>query len=310
MVFYLQAQIGIETGEYATVKKRLVPRVRQHPNDMVALSLLECCIYHEFSEWETEHPAPPQTLSPALPELPPLPVPSADSPFGNVQAASAAAFAATYDGSAPEPADVASPSVAALRSAPGYAPATPELIEIQLQAIAAAPAPSAPKPAPVTPVLGREATIGHRAAVPPAPVSASAALSAVPASESDMGPYQTLTSDPNTHGLALWNHAKGKAKSTCRKPEFELVLAVLPRELPGAIQAAAAALDGGTVHKICFCFQNLTATTFHSGAENMGLLTGNINQSLLTIVRAENSFRKSVPALAAAATARAAEGGP
>src|SRR3954471_13997725 len=51
MVFYLQAQIGIETGEYAVVKKRLVPRVHQHPNDMVALSLLEACIFLEWDAW-------------------------------------------------------------------------------------------------------------------------------------------------------------------------------------------------------------------------------------------------------------------
>ena len=36
----------------------------------------------------------------------------------------------------------------------------------------------------------------------------------------------------------------------------------------------------------------MTVTSFHSGPENMGLITGHINQSLLTIVRAENTFRK------------------
>nr|MDQ3000349.1 hypothetical protein [Fibrobacterota bacterium] len=62
MVFYLQAQIGIETGEFNMVKKRLVPRVNQHPNDMVSLSLLECCIFLEFTEWERSHPQA-ETLS-------------------------------------------------------------------------------------------------------------------------------------------------------------------------------------------------------------------------------------------------------
>jgi len=56
MVFYLQAQIGIETGEYAVVKKRLVPRVNQHPNDMVALSLLEADIYLEWVAWQSRQP--------------------------------------------------------------------------------------------------------------------------------------------------------------------------------------------------------------------------------------------------------------
>src|SRR4051812_27540787 len=67
MVFYLQSEIGIETGEFAAVKKRLVPRVHQHPNDMVALSLLECCIYHEWLEWERSRP---QHAEPESREMP------------------------------------------------------------------------------------------------------------------------------------------------------------------------------------------------------------------------------------------------
>src|SRR4051812_23002888 len=85
MVFYLQAQIGIETGEYGVVKKRLVPRTNQHPNDLVALSLLECCIYHEWLQWAKDrpHPEAPRAVS--------------DSVFGNAQASTAAAYASTFD---------------------------------------------------------------------------------------------------------------------------------------------------------------------------------------------------------------------
>ena len=51
MVFYLQTQIGIETGEYQQVKEKLMPHVNRHPNDLVALSLLEANIYLEWVAW-------------------------------------------------------------------------------------------------------------------------------------------------------------------------------------------------------------------------------------------------------------------
>ena len=276
MVFYLQAQIGIETGEFAMVKKRMVPRVNQHPNDMVALSLLGCCVYHEFSEWETEHPAPPQTLSPALPESPSLPDAPLGSPFGNAQAASAAAYAATFDGASAADTPVpASPSV--LRPPPA---AVPDLIELKLNALPPELTPSA---------------VPMASAVRPAPAAAPI-RSAAPvrgAADADLGMYQSLAGDPNLQALAMWNKASGKAKTVCRNPELETMMAALPRELPGAVQTACSALDSGPVHKICFSFQTMTATTFHASAENMALITGNINQSLLTIVRAENTFRKA-----------------
>ncbi len=246
MVFYLQAQIGIETGEFAMVKKRMVPRVNQHPNDMVALSMLECCVYHEFAEWEKDHPT--------LPEAP------VDSPFGNAQAVSAAAYAATFD----EPASAA----------------VPDLIELKLNALppemSAAPRADAPA-RPAIPVASRATPSGPRPGSGP---------------DGELGLYQVLANDANTYALALWN-PNGKSKSFCRNPDLEPLMASLPRELPGAIQSACVALDSGPVHKICFCFQTLTTTTFHAGAENMALVTGNINQSLLTIVRAENTFRKA-----------------
>jgi hypothetical protein len=289
MVFYLQAQIGIETGEFAMVKKRLVPRVHQHPNDMVALSLLECCVYHEFAEWEKDHPAPPQGPSPSLPGPAAFPGPPGASPFGNAQAAAAAAYAATFDGSEPFAQPIPSPAAMAVSGAvkpfPGPAQSddpVPSLIGIKLKALPGEPsdAPAVAKAAPAAPHV-------------PAPRPAS--TGGTPA-DTELGFYQTVSNDANTLAMALWNAGKGKLKTVFRNPELEPLVTLLPRELPGAVQTACAALESGAVHKICFCFQNLTATTFHAGAENMALVTGNVNQSLLTIVRGENTFRKAAAA--------------
>jgi len=288
MVFYLQAQIGIETGEYAMVKRRLAPRVHQHPNDLVALSLLECCIHREFAEWEAAHPSPP------------APVPA--GPFANPEAASALALASALAATelpaeappapaVPAPSAVPSarmavppavpegprtqstPLVAPAGTVPAGAPAVPPqaapagLIEISLAQLPPAPAPAA----------GREASRGHRAGA---------------SGDADLGVYQGIAQDPNTLALAAWG-ARGRPKAFCRAPELEPLMAALPRELPGALQAACSALEGGPIHKICFSFHHLTASTFHAGTEGMALVTGPLNQSLLAIVRAENTFKKA-----------------
>ncbi|MDB5048372.1 MAG: hypothetical protein JWO30_1443 [Fibrobacteres bacterium] len=268
MVFYLQAQIGIETGEFSTVKKRLVPRVNQHPNDLVALSLLECCIHHEWIEWAKTRPQPEsiatESGSMQAPDLDSPPVVS-DSAFGNAQAASAAAYAAAFGAPIPDPQEnndtplaglleVRSPDPLAAKAAPPLAPA-----------VGIRSAPSSVKPAP-------------------------APAGGIP--DGDVGIYQTLANDQNTQALIVWNAEKGKLKSAFRNPELEPLVAMLPQEFPASVQDACSALESGAIHKICFSFQNLTVTSFHSGAENMALVTGNINQSLLSIVRAENTFRK------------------
>src|SRR5690606_5655033 len=89
MVFYLQARIGIETGEFAMAKKRLLTRVHQHPTDMVALSLLVTCIYGEYEEWESRNPRAGEPSASVLPESP--------DPFG-------------YDTESPGPAEPESSS--------------------------------------------------------------------------------------------------------------------------------------------------------------------------------------------------------
>jgi hypothetical protein len=114
----------------------------------------------------------------------------------------------------------------------------------------------------------------------------------------DFGLYQSLASDLNTQALSLWNSAQRTQKAMCRKPALEPLAALLPQILPSGVAASVRALDGGEILKVCFAFQELTVTTLHSGTESLGLLTGSMNQSLLTMVRAENIFLKGSAARA------------
>src|SRR5688500_13153033 len=78
MVLYLQCQIGIESGDFAEVKRRLVPRVQQHPGDMVALCLLQSCVSLEWEDWQRRNP---DFSIPTLADEPPgIPVPVRDMP--------------------------------------------------------------------------------------------------------------------------------------------------------------------------------------------------------------------------------------
>lgn len=302
MVFYLQAQIGIETGEHAAVKRRLVPRVHQHPNDMVALSLLETCIYLEFVAWEKTHPqadaGPEASLNPEIPSgTMDVLNPSPEVLYGNAQAAQAAyaaSQAAAYQ-------DTPVPGAPFVRDAPSGIPGPKATLVADL--------PEAPQPI--------ERFLEPPKAQAPAASKAASAATAIPATGSGRAPYapptagaqdvdfglfQNLANDVNTQAIALWNPEKGRFKSACRNAALEPLVAMLPQEVPFQIQSVCTALDAGVVNKICFSFQNLTMTSFHSGPENMGLITGHINQSLLSIVRAENTFRKQAATLAQAAS--------
>jgi hypothetical protein len=225
MVFYLQVQIGIETGEFGVVKKRLLPRVIQHPNDLVALSLLEANIHLEWVAW-LEH------------------------------------------------------------QATGIGPVSVKTAEVaQVQSTR----PSSPVAQPLEMVRSHETLSNHLA---PEKLPKVEPVLNSEGAENDFGIYQALAIDENTHAMALGNVEKGRIKSSCRNGKMEALIAVLPQILPGNIASACHALEGGEIHKICFSFQNLTVTSFHMGGEFLELVTGNINQSLLTMVRAENIFQK------------------
>lgn len=255
MVFYLQARIGIETGEFAMAKKRLLARVHLHPTDLVALSLLETCIYQEYEEWESANPSAEASSVSALREAP-------DSEG--------------YDTESPDPED--STPLSPLDSDPE--PSEPVLSDNGLFGTDLPPAPAPAEPSPA-----RSAS--------PGPVPAQAAPFRKQSGDREFGIYQSLADDANTHALALWNTEQGRFKATCRDPKLETPVSLMPESLPGAIADACKALEAGSVHKICLSFQNLTLTSFHRGPENMGLLTGPIGHSLLSMVRAENVFLKA-----------------
>jgi hypothetical protein len=150
-----------------------------------------------------------------------------------------------------------------------------DLIEISLAALPA-PVPPVSVAAPA-PSSARDGSRGHRAAA---------------SGDADLGLYQGIANDPNSLAIGLWG-ARVRPKSFCRAPELEPLMAILPRELPASLQAACSALESGPIHKVCFSFNHITASTFHAGSEGMALVTGPLNQSLLAIVRAENTFKKA-----------------
>lgn len=269
MVFYLQAQIGIEGGDFAAVKRRLVPRVHQHPNDMVALSLLAACVHLEHEDWLRRNPAPAAGRLPGpadVPEAPAIPEP-APEPFPAVS---------------PDYRTLAVPTVPSAR--PGF-PSGPAPVPAQVPEDAREPDGLAA----TLPAEGAEA------------LSASAAFARVP--DPDFGLFQGLAADPNTQALTLWNAAQRTQKAVCRKASLEPLVAFLPQALPSGVAAAVRALEGGEIHKICLSFRELTVTSLHAGPESLGLVTGGMNQGLLTMVRAENIFLKGAAAAAARAGA-------
>ncbi|HLP40627.1 MAG TPA: hypothetical protein VK465_03895 [Fibrobacteria bacterium] len=276
MVFYLQCQIGIEVGDFAAVKKRLVPRVHQHPNDMVAVSLLESCVFLEYEDWQRRNPleaaeelvARTQVEECAVEADPRARLVSSSEPVLEFQTLPGARFP-----------DVADPSYLGARvPSPNYqAPlsdgsGTFQALERAVQPVAIEEKlPSASPPA-------NPASDGPNASSAPG--------------ENDLGIYQALASDANTQALCLWNAHQRRRRSFCRNPALEPLVAALPQSLPQGLEDAVRDLDGGGIHKVCFSFEGLTLISLHVGAENLGLVTGNINQSLLTMVRAENIFLK------------------
>jgi hypothetical protein len=258
MVFYLQAQIGIETGDFEGIKKRLAARAQQHPNDMVALSLLASCIHLEWDDWQRRNPAAAaNTLAEERAET-----------RGEAQAESEAG---------PGYHTLSVPTLPSARA--GFPPPHP----------AAFDAPAADPN--VTP-------LNLTAFSPSAPSAPSAPVAPYASGEADFGIFQNLASDPNTLALSLWNTTTRKVRTSGKRPEAETLVSSLPQHLPFELAEPVRALEGGDVLKACFAFQSLTVTTFHSGAENLGLVTGSLNQSLLTMVRAENTFLKAAPGAA------------
>lgn len=296
MVFYLQAQIGIETGDFAPVKRRLAPRVHQHPNDMVALSLLESCVFLEWEDWTRRNPAAAvRTMAEERTMVEPavLAAPADDSvpAYGSVPSYHTLSVATVTSGNAaqqhPEPEPVSLDEV--LPAMPVVRVVSPSIAAASFQdtPVPAAAPYSPPHSAPEAPA--RSAPAGGSNG----PDGSDSPYASVPAgTDADFGIYQTLAADPNTQALCLWNATQRRLRSTCRKREVEPLVSTLPYMLPSGLEDAVRALEGGDIHKICFSFQAITVTSLHAGADNLGLVTGNINQSLLTMVRAENIFLK------------------
>jgi hypothetical protein len=286
MVFYLQCQIGIETGDFEAVKRRLAARAHQHLGDMVALSLLESCIHLEYEDWlrrnpeqtvreetsagtsveprqeEPEEPLPGQGAAPSYHTLavPTVPAARPDLPGGK--------------------------ALEAMRESP-----------LDLDGFSDTPPPGA---LPIAPETGNGSSPAWptplaAAKEPSVPAAEAGASYARQSGGGELGLYQPLAADANTQALSLWNSAQRRMRAECRKEGLEPLMAALPDLVPQGLSEAVRSLDGGEINKICFSFQAVTVTTLHAGPDHLGLVTGPISQSLLTMVRAENIFLKQGP---------------
>jgi hypothetical protein len=108
----------------------------------------------------------------------------------------------------------------------------------------------------------------------------------------DLGLFQPLAADANTQALTQWNSAQRRQRADCRRAGLEPLMDSLPGLVPLGLAEAVRSLEGGEINKVCFSFQSITVTTLHAGPDHLGLVTGPISQSLLTMVRAENIFLK------------------
>ena len=259
MVFYLQVQIGIETGDFAAVKRRLVPRVHQHPNDMVALSLLASCVHLEWEDWLRRNPA----LAAANP------------------------FRSRRSRRGPGSRGIRDPG-AGTRGHPPVPYAGRAHCTLGPRRLPVRPGPSG----------GRRRRPGSSPRFPPIGAGAPSRPCRPPATRTSAS-TRAWSRIRTPTGCALWNSSQRTHRSVCRKPALESLVSILPHTLPAGLAAAVRALEGGEIHKACFSFQALTVTSLHAGAESLGLVTGNMNQSLLTMVRAENIFLKGSGAAAA-----------
>jgi hypothetical protein len=115
-------------------------------------------------------------------------------------------------------------------------------------------------------------------------------LSGLP--ETDWTPFQGILSDPQTRAFSLWSRDGLSGRELIRDEALSDLSRSLPSLLPGEITSAITGLEGGIVEKVCFAFEHLTTTSYHAQKMNAGLVTGPINQSLLTMVRTENAFQK------------------
>jgi hypothetical protein len=290
MVFYLQCQIGIETGDFGAVKRRLVARAHQHLGDMVALSLLESCIHLEYEDWRRRNPEaviPEEQFASTLPE--PLPEEPAE--------------AAPFRGAVPSYNTLAVPTVPSSRADPaGGIPADAmEESPLDLAALADTPLPGSLAtiaPIAATPVPAAFPASQPRPSVakaPPVPAGDPGAPYTRQPGGADLGLFQPLAADANTQALSLWNSVQRRQRSDSRKEGLDPLMASLPELVPLGLAEAVRSLDGGEINKVCFSFQAITVTTLHAGPEHLGLVTGPISQSLLTMVRAENIFLKQGP---------------
>jgi hypothetical protein len=131
------------------------------------------------------------------------------------------------------------------------------------------------------------------------PLAAIASLEAS-ALDAEMASYQAVITDLQTWSFAIWD-GQGASRLSVRKPDMSALTEFMPQDFPAALSESVSRLDGGEIQKVCFSFERLTVTNWHSPAMHVGLVTGPFQQALLTLARAENVFHKRASQLSSIA---------
>jgi hypothetical protein len=263
IVFYIQTQIDMELGLFDIVKVRLIERLREHPADMVALSLLQACIQAELLVHEGEKQPEPN------------PVTSADIEHAiDVLSERREAEAIPFVSQAmPGPSGISIPDP----ELPASYPHLRDLLDIPPVEPSPEPAPVAVEPPP-PPIL--------------APKTLKTPIQASATAEVELIPFQAVIQDPGTLGFIVWETRKGTYRKEVKDPGMDALVTELPQWYPGHLSEHVQALDSGKMTKTCFAFGKLTVTTLHHGHFHCGLVTGPLSQSLIAVVRTETLFAK------------------
>ncbi len=123
--------------------------------------------------------------------------------------------------------------------------------------------------------------------LPTLPVKDSLSLGEIPMR------YIPVLEDEKTRGFMLWGGLQGRRFSQIRDVSLGKMQKIIEESLPRGLEAACRGLEAGAIFKICFAFEQLTLTSFHGRDENVALITGPFQQSLLTLVRAENIYQQN-----------------
>ena len=141
---------------------------------------------------------------------------------------------------------------------------------------------------PVIPIVEEQPQFRMEPEAPGLPEKDSLTLGATPTR------YLPVLQDEKTRGFVLWDTKQERRFSQVRDASLGILAKTVEESLPRSLDLACRRLEGGNILKICFAFENMAVTSFHGREENVAIITGPFQQSLITIVRAENLYTQNL----------------